>query len=667
MFEHYAALRDRVLDFAEKMEKEAQENGDNVLAHNLSGLRENVQNLRYSIAVIGFMKRGKSTLINTMLRRSNDDISPVRVQPCTAVLLHYRNPDQGEKPGSAEIFFENQKPKMVGLPQVRDYVDNERNPNNYKKVTHINICGDYPILNNAAVLSDTPGLGSIWREHNTTTEAFLPTADAIIILISADLPVEAAEKRFLEQLSKSEKDRVFVVLTKCDELPEREFSEVESWVHNQLEGAGIQYTRLYKTKAKSVFDALKRGASKEEIDNLLDSSGVKDLEEDLEKHVLDTSEKNTLLLRRLRTVMDCGQTYYKKQLAEVDANLRQFSRDYATLMSEQSTLTEEADELRKKRDIQLRTFEHEWDRHVRRFSNDLTGKEERIVDRITARLEKDGLLNAAMRRPLQLVAKAVEVEVKPLADDLATRLQDIIETLDRDLTNYLDLYTKRKRSTDKTATITGTGALALVAGGGAVAANSLSVTAAAINASWMTCASASTGLSTAAAQTGIIQGLWAWLFGSSATSQTLTVAGAASVKSSAFMTAAGTTVSGIMTAGFAMGAFWLTKEMVRMGLNRFHESRIPELTEKILGESADVIMTQLNKKRQEIVNDYTEIIEEEIQTTEKGLEEIINAIAQQDPVKKMELEARRNTLLERKRGTDKLQAELHALVPYTEI
>ena len=196
---------------------------------------------RYNIAVVGNMNRGKSTLINTLLGRVNDDLSPIDDRVCTAAIVEYFNKEaHPEKLTEAQIFIRDQaEPLREPIEAVREYITEEHNPDNRKKVRRVNIYGDFPLLHNVVTLVDTPGRGAVQQYHDVLLDEFLPRADAIVFLISADIPITASEKEFLKQLRKVELDRVFYVLTKTDAVQKRDLPDVRKWVEQQIKEAGL--------------------------------------------------------------------------------------------------------------------------------------------------------------------------------------------------------------------------------------------------------------------------------------------------------------------------------------------------------------------------------------------------------------------------------------------
>jgi predicted GTPase len=66
-------------------------------------------------------------------------------------------------------------------------------------------------------LVDTPGVGSVLEHNTATTDAYLPSLDAAILVTSADPAISKGERAFLERVAEHAV-RLFVVLNKADYL-----------------------------------------------------------------------------------------------------------------------------------------------------------------------------------------------------------------------------------------------------------------------------------------------------------------------------------------------------------------------------------------------------------------------------------------------------------------
>ena len=83
-------------------------------------------------------------------------------------------------------------------------------------------------------LVDTPGTNAVIERHQILTERFLPRADLLLFVTSADRPFTESERRFLELVKGFEKPLALVV-NKIDLLDEAGRAEVRRFVETQSE------------------------------------------------------------------------------------------------------------------------------------------------------------------------------------------------------------------------------------------------------------------------------------------------------------------------------------------------------------------------------------------------------------------------------------------------
>ena len=76
LFEKFAPFKSRVIAHLNKCISVFEEIGNKIAAKNTKAFINDFDNMRYNLTVVGSLKRGKSTLINTLMERKNDDISP---------------------------------------------------------------------------------------------------------------------------------------------------------------------------------------------------------------------------------------------------------------------------------------------------------------------------------------------------------------------------------------------------------------------------------------------------------------------------------------------------------------------------------------------------------------------------------------------------------------
>jgi GTP-binding protein EngB required for normal cell division len=612
MFDHFAQLKENALQHLDKAAAFARSIKRDTIAQQIELGRRHLADSRYNIAIVGNMNRGKSTLLNTLLGRRDDHLSPIQGRVCTAAIVHYLSREaHPENLSEARVFFDGREPQSVPVEVLRDYITEDGNPGNIKEVRSVDVYGDFPLLRNVVTLVDTPGRGATQRQHETLLEQFLPVADAIIFLISADLPIEASERAFLDQLSQQEKQRIFFVLTKRDEVSDKDIKEVRNWVMKNIRESGLSCDRLFEVSAKPVFEAACAGKDGDELVRLRRDCGVADLESELEKYIVANSEKNVGLLPRLRSLLDYVSEFYFEATGQAEKDLTLLDGGAERIAGEVAQLQAEADALRASCTKCLQKFHKAWDKSVAQFRRKLEGRVDTISDRLLDRLSRGGLIGAASSafKLRQTIGSALRVEMDVLLPELDQDLGNHAQCLQEEIAADWETYQRAKPGADMitpTVTLLALGGTASMVG---VAVNQL-----------MAAASALTAVSGASASQGGFAYLWAAMFGGGTAKAAAAVAWAAAPPA-------------IFAVAGAVGVNWIAGHIIRAT----QENRVPELVRKTIEEMAASIAAKLEERRTEIEATYRDGIEEQIRVTQERLADLRKAIIEQDPSLKAHL------------------------------
>jgi small GTP-binding protein len=153
--------------------------------------------LPFLLVVVGEFNAGKSAFINA--------------------LLGARVLEEGVTPTTSR----------VGILQHGSEVEHRTRPDGIEETT-----APADALRALAIV-DTPGTNAVLREHEALTRDFLPRADLVLFVTSADRPYAESERAFLEAIRQWGK-KVVLVLNKADllETPEDE-AEVVAFVREQ--------------------------------------------------------------------------------------------------------------------------------------------------------------------------------------------------------------------------------------------------------------------------------------------------------------------------------------------------------------------------------------------------------------------------------------------------
>ncbi len=152
----------------------------------------------FLLVVVGEFNAGKSAFVNALL---GERVLPEGVTPTTAAITRVRY-----------------------APSVTQH-----------RVGPLVEIG-YPLklLRDVAIV-DTPGTNAILREHEEVTRHFVPRADLVLFVTSADRPFTESERAFMERIRDWGK-KVVVVLNKADLLT----NDADLWAQTDFVRSGVQ-------------------------------------------------------------------------------------------------------------------------------------------------------------------------------------------------------------------------------------------------------------------------------------------------------------------------------------------------------------------------------------------------------------------------------------------
>jgi GTP-binding protein EngB required for normal cell division len=225
---------------------------------------------RFTLAVLGQFKRGKSSLVNAIIGR---DLLPTGVLPLTSAITVL-------KYGPAAKLIIHRKnsifPEELSLSALPDYVTERGNPSNQKKVKTAYIELPLPFLRCGLEFVDTPGVGSAVTSNTATTYGFLPESDAVLFVTSADAPLTSLELNFLTEI-KDYVNKIFFIVNKTDLVTDQERSEILQFVTQTIQGhTGNEQVKIFPVSSRLGIAAKMSGSPA-----LYEQSGLKALEETL--------------------------------------------------------------------------------------------------------------------------------------------------------------------------------------------------------------------------------------------------------------------------------------------------------------------------------------------------------------------------------------------------
>ncbi|WP_373852183.1 dynamin family protein [Bradyrhizobium sp.] len=256
-------------------------------------LQERLQDLlarlaedRFNLVVAGRFSRGKSSLMNAILGM---DRLPTGIVPLTSVITTV---SYGTTERVTIKYQERRLDTEISLKELPQYVTQQGNPGNQRGIATANIELPAEILRRGFYFVDTPGLGSVITENTLTTKAYLPEADALLLVTGFESPISEEELGFLTVASQA-KLPIFVAVNKQDLVSSAERDEAIGFVRSHLDG-------LYGQHREDVFSVSARDGLAAKLSHdatHLSESGLPALEERLVRFLLE--QKRQVFLARM--------------------------------------------------------------------------------------------------------------------------------------------------------------------------------------------------------------------------------------------------------------------------------------------------------------------------------------------------------------------------------
>jgi predicted GTPase len=273
---------------------------------------------RFTLAVLGQFKRGKSSLMNAIIGR---ELLPTGVLPLTSAItvLKY-GPTERLVINREGFSFQDELP-ISSLP---DYVTEKGNPANEKKVRTAYVELPVSLLRRGLEFVDTPGVGSAITANTATTYSFLPACDAVLFVTSVDTPMTSLELAFLKEI-REYVDKIFFIVNKTDTVADDERDEILNFVAKTIQSQiGSGDVKVFAVSARLGL------AAKASADNALYAqSGLKTLEEAMASFL--SEEKSlvflTAIAQKALRVLDDEEAQGAFGEAALDARARAIQQE----------------------------------------------------------------------------------------------------------------------------------------------------------------------------------------------------------------------------------------------------------------------------------------------------------------------------------------------------
>lgn len=201
----------------------------------------------FSLAVLGMVKRGKSSFCNALLGAKDDGYAPVGVNPVSNAVTVFR-----KGPPQVKVSFSDaSKPdETIDKARIRQFITEQANPGNRLGVAMLTVQDEFPALPDGVELIDTPGEGSINDHHDRLLYQFLPSVDAAIFLITAQSPLTESEIEFVKEIQSQDVRKLFFAINRVDQVDDEELAEAIEHNLSMLAANGVPVARIFPISAK---------------------------------------------------------------------------------------------------------------------------------------------------------------------------------------------------------------------------------------------------------------------------------------------------------------------------------------------------------------------------------------------------------------------------------
>ncbi len=216
MLQDYRLNRERLIGILDAISNvKLSSNGD--FLNRINELKEKLETNAFYLVVVGEFKRGKSTLINSLL---GDKLLPTSVVPLTSIVTIIKwGPEE-----NIRVIFNTGETRVITREELSQYVTEKGNPGNVKGVNYVEVSYPSETLKGGVHLIDTPGVGSIFENNTQVTYDFLPKVDAALFLFTVDPPLSSSEMDFLRDV-RQYVHKIFFIQNKIDYLSGDELAE----------------------------------------------------------------------------------------------------------------------------------------------------------------------------------------------------------------------------------------------------------------------------------------------------------------------------------------------------------------------------------------------------------------------------------------------------------
>lgn len=366
------ALVDELRDLLQRLSTALEHFGlDDVAQSDVRALRDTQEQLEelFLVVIVGEFNSGKSSFINALL---GAHVQPEGVTPTTdrITLIRY-----GSEPA------EEQKETFM-------------------------LDRSYPaeVLRQLTIV-DTPGTNAVIRRHEELTHTFIPRADIVIFITSADRPFTESERAFLEMIKEWGK-KIVLIVNKLDILREDELSEVLEFVEKHT------YSLIGRTP--DMFPVSSRFATQSRSEAEDGDLWTKSRFAAVERYIIEVLDEETRVRLKLLSPLGVAEHLTQVYLKVIKDRLGVLQDDFNTLDNIEQQLGHFQDDLLSDVEYHLNEIDlilHEVEKRGMQFFDDML-RIERIFE-----LRKSEVVQTAFEKEvIGDVAQQIEHRIHAIVD-----------------------------------------------------------------------------------------------------------------------------------------------------------------------------------------------------------------------------------------------------------
>ena len=176
----------------------------------------------FIIVVLGEFSSGKSTFINALAQQ---DILATSILPETVAITVVR---YGEAK-KVEVIYKDRKKHALSDDSQLELIKQDAG-----EIDRVKLSYPLPRLKGFSLV-DTPGLNTIFRDHEATTKDFIHRADAIIWILDATKAGKSKEKEYLEYVQ-AHAGKMIGVVNKVDLVDEKDLQVLRAFIEGRFQG-----------------------------------------------------------------------------------------------------------------------------------------------------------------------------------------------------------------------------------------------------------------------------------------------------------------------------------------------------------------------------------------------------------------------------------------------